>query len=95
MVKYLEGVENKVLNLTTEKLSKSDSYNEYVMTSIRRMEGISRKEIEVRFSAFQNHFEESLESLPKEYIIQDSEQIKLSRKGLIFADFVGSVLFKV
>lgn len=95
MVQYLDGIENKTSPFTVEKLSVVDRYNEYVMTSIRRIEGISIPLIESNHKPLASHFKESLQSIAPEYIIKDKDTVRLSRQGLLFADFVGSMLFKV
>ena len=95
MVKYLDGIENKELPFNEEILSDHDRYNEYIMTAVRRIEGISIPFLQENHSLFESHFQESILSIPQEYFIQDKDSIRLSRKGLIFADFVGSMLFKV
>ncbi len=95
MVKYLEGIDAKQPVMTVEELSDIDRYNEYVMTSIRRMEGISLEDINMNHELYESHFYNSLQELPKEYMKISKESVVLSRKGLIFADFVGSMLFKV
>lgn len=95
MVKYIEGIDNGEIVLETESLSETDRYNEYVMTSIRRIEGISIPFLKLEFPQFIPYFQEACLSIPKEYISENEHKISLSKQGLIFADFVGSLLFKI
>jgi len=95
MVKYIDGVNNGKPSLTVEELSISDQYNEYMMTAIRRIEGISMNKVHSDFPEFSSHFSESLTEVPSEYITIENDTVRLSKKGLIFADYVGAVLFKV
>ena len=95
MMKYLEGIENGQVPFTKEKLADIDRYNEYVMTSVRRIEGISKELIQKNHEQYLLHFNESLQNITKEYYEEKNNHICLSRKGLIFADFVGSMLFRV
>ena len=76
-------------------LSQADQYNEWVMTSIRKKEGISKELLKLKYASFEEHFHKSYEEIPKEYLIENEDFISLSRQGLLFADFVGSMLFSV
>lgn len=93
--KYLDGVQNRQLKMEVEELSKTDQYNEYVMTSIRKSSGISRNIVKKFFTDYLSYFDENLKTIPSEFINEDEGSVRLSREGLMFADFVGSALFFV
>ena len=95
MVKYLEGINAGEVPFTEEILNVEDQYNEYVMTAIRLIEGISLDRIGKEFPSIENHFYEALKEIPSEYVDKRNERLCLTRKGLIFADFVGGSLFRV
>lgn len=91
--KYMGMIERGESALTEEQLSEKDHFNEFVMTGIRRLEGIEIEKIHTRFPDYMGHFEKALKEVPKEYIDLEGDRLKLSRMGLLFADFVGSELF--
>lgn len=93
--KYLKAIDARQPLLETEYLSDDDRYNEWVMTSIRLQEGISKQSIYDRFPNHWVHFLHALTEIPQDYIEEDKYTIRLSRAGLMFADFVGSMLFKL
>ncbi len=95
MVQYIEGIKERKEIFTEELLSKSDRYNEYVMTAIRRKEGIDLHHLFKTHGEFEEHFYHNLKDIPQEYIMHKDGHVTLSPKGLIFADFVGSALFEV
>ena len=93
--KYLEAVGKGIPEITTEELTTSDQYNEWVMTSIRKKKGLDLELLNGKYRAFQEYFFEMLQEIPPQYILQKADQVSLSRSGLLFADFVGSELFHV
>lgn len=46
---YQTSIENNILPLTTEKLSPAEHWNEFIMISLRTMEGINIREVEERW----------------------------------------------
>jgi oxygen-independent coproporphyrinogen-3 oxidase len=93
--KYIKGIKsNKPLN-TREELTIDDQYNEWIMTGIRGQNGLDKSTLKLKFSSFVGFFDQALAEIPKEYIDITTTHIQLSRKGLIFADYVGRMLFKV
>ncbi len=94
LIQYMKAIEENRLPLESEILDLKDQYNEWVMTSIRKKVGIDISLLGEMFSVFKSHFYNMLEEIPSSYIVRDSKGIRLSKEGMIFADFVGSALFK-
>lgn len=93
--KYLKGIESWSPDISTEILSSDDQYNEWVMTGLRKKTGLLLSDLAGKFASYKSYFHHAIADVPKSYYIMDADSIYLSRKGLIFADFVGSTLFKI
>ncbi len=91
--RYMERIEEGEIPEVVEVLSARDKYNEHILTRLRTIEGIFRKEIFASFPEFGAHFDQSLKSpLEKEMVIDENGQITLTRLGKIWADGVTSDL---
>lgn len=88
---YIENVndENKI-SIIKEKLSKLDLKKEFILLGLRKLDGISKKEYQVRFnSELEKDFEMELNSLQNQKLIKIKyDIIKLSSKGLFVANDV-------
>lgn len=78
-----------------EILSKTDRYNEYVMTNIRTISGVDAQHIATVFGdAFLQHF--LFEIAPFEdnkWVMQEGETYRLSDSGKLFCDYITENLF--
>lgn len=92
---YLKGMEEGIRPAETEKLTIADRYNEYVMTGLRTIWGISVERVETE-----------LGKMYSDYLIAESERfieqgllenldgvIKTTKKGKFLADGIASDLF--
>lgn len=94
---YLREIaENKLPN-EIEILSKVDRYNEYVMTGLRTIWGISLDRIEEEFGAhFLNYLLKQAEKFLADDLLSIEENIlKTTRKGKFLADGIASDLFLI
>ncbi len=94
-VKYINDIAAKKLPETVEELAEVDRFNEYVMTALRTMWGISLKKIITDFG--KKYAEQTLTGI-KPYIangqlVQHEDQITLSTDGKLFADGIAAALF--
>jgi oxygen-independent coproporphyrinogen-3 oxidase len=93
--KYIRSLQENVLPNEVEILSKEDQFNEYLMTGLRTIWGVSFDEIKINLGEkYLNH----LESQSKKYIQQDLLYIengilKTTSKGKFLADGIASDLF--
>ena len=94
--KYIAALtENTVYN-ELENLTKSDQFNEYVMTSIRTMWGINLQKVEKDFGYdYKQHIlKESQTFLVKDELeILDNTILRSTTKGKLIADHIASELF--
>jgi len=93
--KYIKSLQENVLPNETEELSVNDQFNEYIMTGLRTIWGVSLEKIVKDFGKkYQNY----LESESKKYIQQDllyieNRTLKTTSKGKFLADGIASDLF--
>jgi oxygen-independent coproporphyrinogen III oxidase len=95
--KYILGVQKGQSFFEREQLSKKDSYNEYLLTSLRTIKGIDLEEMEFRFGKEQvSRLHELLSPLLKNgKVVQEEKRLFLSTKGMILSDRIISDLFEV
>lgn len=93
--KYIKAIQQNQLPIEREILSKTDRYNEYIMTGLRTIWGVSLSKIKIDFGA---HFVEYLENQSKKYIQQEllyleNQTLKTTKKGKFLSDGIASDLF--
>ena len=93
--KYIKAIQQNELPLERETLSKTDRYNEYIMTGLRTIWGVSLEKIK---NDFGENFVEHLENQSKKYIEQELLYIekgvlKTTKKGKFLSDGIASDLF--
>lgn len=94
---YIKSLEKGELPLQEEKLSLTDKYNEYVMTRLRTMWGISLKEVKEKFGAAKEEYllEQAKEFLNKGFLRQEQEHLHITGKGRFLSDGIAADLFLV
>ena len=95
--KYIKSIQENKLPIERETLTKKDGYNEYVMTGLRTILGVSYAKIA---SDFGENYVEYLEIQSKKYIEQDllyleNGILKTTKKGKFLSDGISSDLFMV
>ena len=93
---YIRSLQENKIPFEEEVLNEAQQANEFIMTSLRKREGISLAEFEKRFG--KNRLEllqKDLKTpLSEENIIDDNGCIKLTRTGKLFADGIAADLFQ-
>jgi oxygen-independent coproporphyrinogen-3 oxidase len=92
---YLKSLqENKIAN-ETEILSKTDRYNEYIMTGLRTIWGVSLERIEKEFGRDYLDYlkKQSQKFLKDELLFIENEVLKPTKKGKFLTDGIASDLF--
>lgn len=93
-IKYIDNLMNDVLPLEIEHLSKTDKYNELVLTKLRTIWGIDEAEIKQSFPEFHAHFEQKVAHYTSEsMLMKEGKTIKLTNQGKHFADRIAMELF--
>lgn len=94
-LKYIEALQCDHLRITEEKLSLTDKYNEYVMTSLRTMWGINKNKINKDFGdKYADYLQHNVyKYLQTSDILEINNFLILSEKGKLLADKIASELF--
>lgn len=93
--KYIKGIQEGKLPNEVEELSITDQYNEYVMTGLRTIWGVSFEKIRQNFGQM---YLEYLKTQAQKFITKDllyieNETLKATRKGKFLTDGIASDLF--
>jgi len=94
---YLKGIQEEKLPSEVEILSQEDRYNEYIMTGLRTIWGISLDRIENEFGeVFLNYLLKQAEKFLSDGLLSINDNIlKTTRKGKFLADGIASDLFRL
>jgi oxygen-independent coproporphyrinogen-3 oxidase len=78
-----------------ETLTDRDRYNEFVMTGLRRMEGIDTDELAAKFGVrYRELFVTEIDSaIQAGHIYQERNVYRLSRSGIPYADGIAAAAF--
>ena len=92
---YIQSLSNAQLNFEIEYLSDADRYNEYMMTSLRRIEGFDLGLIQAKFGdRYYQHSTEILEAMrPKNFFQQNGNCYTLNAKAKFLADGIAADFF--
>ena len=86
--KYLEAIENNGDYWENEILTDQDQYNDYMITSLRTIWGISEQYLRVNFAQkFNLHFQKEAQIfLDSKHLLFENGSYKLSTEGLFISD---------
>lgn len=92
---YLKSIQENVLPVETEILTVSDRYNEYIMTGLRTIWGVSLDRIENEFGLdYLNYLQkQSKKFLNDELVSIENNILKPTAKGKFLTDGIASDLF--
>jgi len=94
---YISEIKNRKLPKQTEKLTISDKYNEYIMTGLRTIWGISLDKIRTDFGEnYCNYLiQNAKKSIENGFLKIDNQTITITEKGKFLSDGLASQLFFV
>jgi oxygen-independent coproporphyrinogen III oxidase len=92
---YIKSIQENKLPLTSEKLTKEDSYNEYIMTGLRTIWGVSLERIESEFGQeFVNYLNKQSQRFINDGLLNiENNILKTTKKGKFLCDGIASDLF--
>ncbi|MCW2118127.1 oxygen-independent coproporphyrinogen-3 oxidase [Flavobacterium sp. 7A] len=92
---YLKSIQNDALPSEAEILSTADRYNEYVMTGLRTIWGVSLERVETEFgsSYFEYLKKHSQKFLSDDLLFIENDILKPTQKGKFLTDGIASDLF--
>ena len=94
---YVSDIQNNKMYHQKEKLTQIDHYNEYIMTGLRTMWGISLSNLQEKFGKkIKTHFvTKSKKFIESKLLIIENDLIKTSKKGKFLSDGIASDLFLI
>jgi oxygen-independent coproporphyrinogen III oxidase len=94
---YIQSIKNNTIPFEEEKLTRVQKLNEYIMTSLRTMEGLDLEVVEKNFSLEEkNKIKNSVKCYcERKLVIEQDEKLILTDEGKLFADGIASHLFSL
>ena len=95
--KYIKSIEQNELPIEIETLTHTDQYNEYVMTGLRTVWGVSLDKVETDFGMdFKDYLIEQSEIFINQQLLYiDDKHVRVTKKGQFLCDGIASELFKL
>ncbi|MBB5267202.1 oxygen-independent coproporphyrinogen-3 oxidase [Algibacter amylolyticus] len=95
--KYIKSIQNNTLPNEIETLSKTDKFNEYIMTGLRTVWGVSLEKIENDFGeTYKNYLLKQSEIYIQEHLLYiDGNKLLTTKKGKFLSDGIAANLFKI
>jgi len=93
--KYIKSIQEHIVPLERETLSTADRYNEYIMTGLRTMWGVSLHEIENNFGVKYAEYirNQSKKHIEEGLLSHKNGVLKTKEKGRFLVDGIASDLF--
>ncbi|MCG1036023.1 radical SAM family heme chaperone HemW [Polaribacter sargassicola] len=95
--KYIKYIQEKKLPIERETLTKTDGYNEYVMTGLRTIWGVSLHKVKKDFGEkYRIYLEKQSDKFIKQDLLYiESQILKATEKGQFLTDGIASDLFMI
>lgn len=93
--KYMKALQEGVLPMESEVLSLTDRYNEYIMTGLRTIWGVSLEALEDKFGTpYRQYFQKQASTFLNDHLLYlDDDVMRVTKKGKFLADGIASHLF--
>lgn len=94
-LKYIESLNKEIIPYEKEELSTVQQLNEYIMTSVRLMEGCDLQFVQQKFGdEYANQLQRNAKQFEeKGWMMLDNNHLVLTKEGKLFADGVAGELF--
>ncbi len=95
--KYIKAIQQNELPIEVETLTTTDRYNEYIMTGLRTIWGVSIDKVEEDFGkTYKDYLKEQSETFINQQLLYiDDKHIRVTKKGQFLSDGIASELFKL
>ncbi|MFC0603104.1 radical SAM family heme chaperone HemW [Winogradskyella pulchriflava] len=97
--KYIKAIQQNNLPIEIETLTLTDQYNEYIMTGLRTIWGVSLPKVEKDFGiTFKNYLIEQSDVFINQHLLYidiDDEHLRVTKEGQFLSDGIASELFKI
>ncbi|MFP4844914.1 radical SAM family heme chaperone HemW [Winogradskyella sp. PE311] len=96
-IKYINTIAKNELPIEIETLTLTDRYNEYIMTGLRTIWGVSIPRVEKEFGAiYKDYLNEHADVFINQHLLYiDDEHLRVTKKGQFLSDGIASELFKI
>ena len=93
--KYITAIQQEELPMEIETLTQTDRYNEYIMTGLRTIWGVSLEKVESDFgSVYSAYLMEQADVFIKQHLLYiDGAHLRVTKKGQFLSDGIASELF--
>ena len=95
--KYINSLSKNIIPIETETLTTTDKYNEYVMTGLRTIWGVSLEKVEKDFGVNYKKYllEQSDKHIIEHLLYLHQGKLLVTKKGKFLSDGIASDLFKI
>jgi len=93
--KYINNINNNQIFFEQERLTLSDKYNEYILTGLRTMWGISLTKVVKDYNQYYKILIEAIKKYSKYIKIIDNDIIHLTEEGFFISDRIISECFAI
>ncbi|MCH4551761.1 radical SAM family heme chaperone HemW [Aestuariibaculum lutulentum] len=95
--KYIQAIEKGELPMEVETLTKTDQYNEYVMTGLRTIWGVSLEKVAQDFGETYRTYilKQSEKHRNQQLLYIEDNKLIVTKKGKFLSDGIASDLFKI
>lgn len=95
--KYIKAIQQNELPIEIETLTTTDRYNEYIMTGLRTVWGVSIDKVEADFGkSYKDYLKEQAKTFINQHLLYiDNKHIRVTKKGQFLSDGIASELFKL
>ncbi|MCA0131593.1 radical SAM family heme chaperone HemW [Winogradskyella alexanderae] len=95
--KYIKALQQNVVPIEIETLTTTDRYNEYIMTGLRTIWGVSLEKVETEFGKIYKDYliEQANVFINQHLLYIDNRHLRVTRKGQFLSDGIASELFKL
>ncbi|HEY6978032.1 MAG TPA: radical SAM family heme chaperone HemW [Chitinophagaceae bacterium] len=92
---YIKSFEQDIIPCETELLTKEQQLNEYIMTRLRTIEGLSLITVSTKWNndALEKILQQSKKFVQREMMFEKDDHLILTKKGKLFADGIAADLF--
>jgi oxygen-independent coproporphyrinogen-3 oxidase len=92
---YINSIKNDILPSEVETLTVTDRYNEYVMTGLRTIWGVSVTKVETEFGkSYKNYLLKQAQKHINEHLLYlDDDKLLVAKKGKFLSDGIAADLF--
>jgi oxygen-independent coproporphyrinogen III oxidase len=91
--KYIDGINFNQVPFELEILSKSNQFNETIMTGLRTIWGVDKVLLAQLFPEYYPNFEKQVEQLNPQWVKNTNNKLCLSDQGRFYADGIAADLF--